>query len=103
MRLFKKTKIIDDLEFEFDKHFSDENSARKRDKELWNKNCWSVRTIPSETRNGFDVYKRFVMPQLSLLISFIKGSKDMKKDLIKKDPDKVIQKYTNKFIKGIKK
>jgi len=98
MRLFKKTKIIDDLEFEFDKHFSDENSARKRDKELWKKKCWSVRVIPSETENGFDVYKRLVIPQLDLLISFITVFKDMKKV-----PNKIIQKYTNKFIKGIKK
>lgn len=103
MRLLKKTKIIDDLEFEFDKHFSDENSAGKRGRELWKKKCCSVRVIPSETKNGFDVYKRLVIPQLSLLIYFITVSKDMKKDLIKKVPDKIIQKYRNKFIKNLKK
>lgn len=103
MRLFKKTKIIDNLEFEFDKYFSDENSAKKRGRELWKKSCYSVRVIPSETKNGFDVYKRLVIPPLDRLIYFITVSKDMKKDLIKKDPDKIIQKYTNKFVKGIKK
>ena len=102
MRLFKKTKIIDNLEFEFDKHFPDENSASKRSKELWNKKCWRVKVIPSETKNGFDVYKRVVVPQLARSIYFITVSEVMKKDLIKKDLGKVIQKYTNKFIKKLK-